>query len=251
MTFLLDHLIAVVVGTVLLGALLVLQQRDQLSAVEASQRYRSQALAAEMTTSLEREVENIRSRAETERAFQIVDGDAVAPGAPTYRFRLRQATGTDGGRYTSEFSFPTVAPFNSLDPSGVMVVTYRVEPMGETARIDGRDRPLYRSTRYEYHRGGGLKQTTVHERLVDVDVTVLTDEGEVAEANELSLSPPRVHLELAFAPELVGAASSDQAAPAATSTRYARSVRVPAASAPAGTDPIDTSAPGGILTPGS
>ena len=100
MTFLLDNLTAVIVGTVLLGALLVLQQRGQQKAVEAAQRYRAESMVAELATTVERELENARGRAETERAFAVVTGEGSL-GADTYRFRLRRATASDGTEYTS------------------------------------------------------------------------------------------------------------------------------------------------------
>ena len=243
MNVILDHLTAIVVGTVLLGGLLVLQQRHQQSAVEAAQRYRAQALASELTTTLEREVENIRSRAETERAFEIVGGRAIEPGAPTYRFRiLRDATDS----YTEELSFPTASAPDGLGSSGVAIVTYRVEPTGETVRIDGADRPLYTATRYEFVRGGAVRTTAAYERIVDFDVTGLAGlqpDDQVRDAPVVDPVPPRMRLEIEFAPELVTARAADQAAPEATSIRYARSLRVPAAP---GRRAFDTTSPGGI-----
>ena len=241
----LDHLTAIIVGTVLLGGLLVLQQRHQLAAVEAAQQYRAQALASELTTTLEREIENIRSRSETERAFAIVDGDAIEPGAPTYRFRiLRDATDS----YTEEFSFPTVATPDALSASGVAIVRYLVEPTGATARVDGADRPLYTVTRDEFVRGGDVRTTGVFERVVDFDVTGLaglTPADQVRHEAEVDPVPPRVRVEIEFAPERLADRAADQAAPAATSVRYARSLRVPAASGDRSAA-FDTTTPGGI-----
>lgn len=241
MTFLLDHLIAIVVGTVLLGALLILQQRGQQSAIEATQRYRAQAMASEMTGVLEREIENIRSRAETERTFASspAAGDA---GPGTYRFRLRRDP-TDA--YTTVFEFPTTTDPNSLGASGTMIVGYHTAPTGQTIQIDGADRPLLRVTRYQYERGGDVVQTGVYDRVVDIDVTALTDGGEEDEGEGLD-APPRVSLTVRFAPELTPLRAADQGAAPLHSIRYARSIRIPAASAAPGTSPVDMTVAGGI-----
>ncbi|PAP78454.1 hypothetical protein [Rubrivirga marina] len=243
MTFVIDNLIAIVVGSVLLGGLLVLQQRQQHAAIEATQRYRAQAFASEMTSSVEREIENARSRAETDRFFAVGAGGQVGP--DTYRFRLRRdAT----GEYTEAFEFPTASNPDALSASGTMVVAYRATPTGDSARVDGVVRPLLEITRYEYRRGVGAVETGTYGRVLDFDVTALADAdgGMIAEAEVLDPVPPRVSLTIVFAPETAGARASDQAAAPAYSLRYARTIRIPGATALPGGFPVDMDTEGGI-----
>lgn len=246
MTFLLDNLTAVIVGTVLLGALLVLQQRGQQKAVEAAQRYRAESMVAELATTVERELENARGRAETERAFAVVTGEGSL-GADTYRFRLRRATASDGTEYTSLVSFPTLLRPNQLSASPVGVVSYHVEETGETARVDGRDRPLLRATRYEFPRGGPLRRTAVYERLVDVDVVALGAGGSETDATDaFSETPVRIRLAIESAPEVTRALTTEGAGPL-TAIRHGRTVRIAGGSTTtAGSTPVDLSVRGGI-----
>lgn len=244
MTFVLDNLIAIVVGSVLLGGLLILQQRNQQAAVEATQRYRAQAMASDMTASLEREIENVRSRAETERAFAVGAGGSLGP--DTYRFRLRRDAADE---VTTVFEFPTAADPNSLTASGTMIVGYHTTATGDSVHVDGADRPLYRVTRYQFERGGPVRQTSVYERVIDFDVAAMagaTNGGGDTEVERLDPAPPRVTLTVRFAPELVEMRASDQASAPLYSIRYARSIRIPAAAIEAGSTPVDLTEDGGI-----
>ncbi|WP_420456609.1 hypothetical protein [Rubrivirga sp.] len=246
MTFLLDNLTAVVVGTVLIGALFVVQQRAQQSAVEAVQQDRAHAHASGLATTIERELENARSRAETEAAFQRGPGGTPL-GDSTYRFRLRQETAADGTVFTSHLSFPTLSAPDSLGVSPVYVVAYHVEDTGARAQVDGRDRSLLRATRYEFARGGPLRETATVERLVDFDVTAVAADGTpTSTAATMAQTPPHLRFDLRYAPEVVAQKTSDQGRGEVTSTRHARTVRVLAAGATSGTAPVVTATPGGI-----
>ncbi len=245
MTFLLDNLTAVVVGTVLIGALFVVQQRSQQSAIEAVQQDRAQAHAGGLATTIERELENARSRPETEAAFRIEAGGSQV-GTDTYRFHLRQATAADGTVFTSHLSFPTLSDPAALGGSPLTVVTYEVEETGEVARVDGRDRPLLQITRYTFGRGGPLRRTATVGRLVAVDVTATAADGSTSVAGPMASTPVRVHVELRVAPESVARKTSDQRRDPASTTRHARTARVLAATALSGTAPVDVTRPGGI-----
>jgi uncharacterized protein YoaH (UPF0181 family) len=245
MTFLIDNLIAIVVGSVLLSGLLVLQHRQQQTAIEATQRYRAQSFASDLTATVEREIENARSRAETERAFAIGAGGQIGPA--TYRFRLRRDA-TDA--YTELLEFPTASDPDALNASGTMIVSYRVTPTGDSARVDGAVVPLLSLARYEYHRGGRAVHTGTYHRVLDFDVVALTgaslDGGMVSAAEILETVPPRVSLTVVFAPESAGVRASDQAAAPVHSLRFGRSVRIPGANALPGTVPVDLDVEGGI-----
>ena len=255
MTFLLDNIIAVVVGTVLIGALFIVQQRGQQSAVDATQRYQAQKHASELVTVVQREVENLRSRTATRRAFALRQDDAGRP-ADTYRMRLLQKTGADGEPYTAQFSFPTL-DFEILDPddptgsrviTGVVLVTYRVEPTADVAVIDGRQRPLYTITGSVYRRGDAAPEDgSVYEGVVDFDVTAFLPDGtQVTDQSLIDPAPTRVHVTLVTAPVRAAARTVDQASTPLTSTRYARTVRAIGATAAGGTAPVNVSKSGGI-----
>jgi len=233
MTFLLDHLTAVVAGTVLIGALVAFQMRASADAVEAVEAYREGARAAELSTVLDRELENARSRSTTEAAYAVTAGGA-ATGAAAYRFSLRRARTADGTEYTSQAAFPTLADPASLSASPVEMVVYRVEPSGETARVDGRDRPLLRATRYEYPRGGPLRETGTFEGLVDFDVAAVGAGGVEMLVGEFASTPTRLRYELRQATADGGA-----------STAHGRTLRALAAALP-GAHPVDEAAPGGL-----
>ncbi len=239
MAVFLDNLTAIIVGTTLLVALLFVQQRGQQRAVEASTRYQAQQLTGGFATTMERDVDNIRTRAQTDSAF--------AGGARTYRFSLRRAVGTDGETYTSQFTFPTLLePALGLD-SPVAIVAYHVEPSGEIARIGGTSHPLYRATRYVYERGGAIAPTGSLDGIVDFEVTAYDETGApITDEATLDPTPPRVHLNLVTAVGLPTQSSGDQANTGFVASRHARTVRVAGANATGGTPPVDTSAPGGI-----
>ncbi|WP_412062155.1 hypothetical protein [Rubrivirga sp. IMCC45206] len=253
MQFLIDHLIAIVVGSVLLSGLLVLQLRGNDAAITATAQYRTQMSTGSFATTLEREIENMRSRTETENAFAASALPSLG-GGEAYRFRLRTADDGEGGVYTSQFSFPTLTAPDAFGASAIIIVSYLVEPTGQTTTVDGRERALYRATRHEFRRGGPVVWTDVIDGIVDFDVTMFPTggppEGErqnVGADMATAETPPRVQVELRTAPSF-GVTRTGQAA---TSTRHARSIRIPAAMAAARPTVPDATTPGGIpLLPG-
>ena len=247
MTFLLDHLTAVLVGGTLLVALLVVQQRGQQGAAEAALRYQNQTLASSFLDTVERDVEDIRSEAEAKRAF---DGST--------RFSVRQETGPDGTVYTSQFAFPTLARDESEEPDTVIVVVYEVEPTGRTVLVDDVERPTYRAQRYEYRRGqpaavavGGSGD------LLDFDVTLRRrvrkspgpgfEDSEVTDDDTVDGTPTRVHVALVAAAPLPEQRAHDQSGATLTAaSRHARTVRVANARAGGGTPPTGGGSSSGI-----
>ena len=96
MSSIFDHITAILVGAVLVGALLFVQMRRQESAVLTTVRNRVEMQTTQFVDVLRRDVENIRTRRQAERAFG------------TYRFSIDREVGTDGETYTRVLSFPTV-----------------------------------------------------------------------------------------------------------------------------------------------
>lgn len=242
MAFILDNLIAILVGTTLLVALVFVQQRGQQSAIDATSRYQSQRMASGLASTIERDVENIRTRAQTQTAF------GGTSGTTTYRFSLRRETGTDGETYTSQFAFPTLLDPSLGDDSPVMMVTYHVEPTGESALVDGVDRPLYQVTRYEFERGGTVQAQGTTSGLVDFEVTAFRPDGTPFQVDDvINDTPPRVQVELVMAPDRPEARTGDQAMTSSFGTsRHARTIRVRGATARGGLPPVDLTKPGGI-----
>ena len=243
MAFILDNLTAILVGTTLLVALLFVQQRGQQSAIDATTRYQSQRMTSALATTIERDVENIRTKDQTVAAFGPWGATASA-----YRFSLRRATGTDGESYTSQFSFPTLKDPALGDASPILIVTYHVEPTGATVRLDGVDRPMYQVTRYEFERGGPVRAQGVTSGLVDFEVTAFADDGsEIRSSGWIDPTPQRVQVELVAAPDRPEARTSDQAMTSTFGTsRHARMIRVRGATAQGGLPPVDTTLPAGI-----
>lgn len=240
MAFFLDNLTAIVVGTTLMVGLLFVQQRGQQSAVEATTRYRAQQMTTAFATTVERDVDNVRTQAQTEAAFEGDD--------PAYRFTLRRATGADGNAYTRQFTFPTLLdPAEGLD-SPIVIVTYHVTPTGEQVRIGGDLHPLYQATRHVYQRGVGLTQTGTLTGIVDFDITAYDAGGTPIEEREvLTPTPLLVHVDLVTAVDLPTRRAGDQTTPNALATaRHARTVRVTGASSTGGLPTNISSAAGGI-----
>ena len=256
MTFLLDHLTAVLVGGTLLVALLVVQQRGQQGATEAVLRYQNQTLASHFLDTVQRDVENIRPREEAEAAF---DG--------SYRFSVRRSADDE---YTSQLVFPTLVPRPSADPSAppeyeVGYVVYHATPTGRSVSVDGTPRPTVRVQRYVFRRGDAAPTPDGGSGdLVDFDVALsrrvydpatrryATDE-ETDDAT-VDETPSQVRVAAVAAAPLPELRAHDQsgATPSAAS-RHARTVRVANAEAGGGAShgspSVDTSTSGSIPSP--
>jgi hypothetical protein len=226
-----DHLTAILIGSVLLIALFVVQRRSQTTSIEATERYRTETQAAEFLKTVERDIENIRTVAQTQHAFG------------THRLSLRQAVGTDGEQYTQQFSFPTLADPSLGTASPVVIVTYHIEPAGESAQVGDQLRPLYSATRYVTARGGTPQRTGGALRLVDFDITAFFASGaEVTSASQYWDTPTRLNVEI----EAAAPMPSNNGSSTLRATRQARLVRVLGAAARGGLPPVDPSTPAGI-----
>lgn len=250
MHVLLDHLTAFLVGSVLLVALVYLQQRGQQGAVEATLRYQNQTAAARFLDAVERDVENIRTVSQMGAAF---GGPGVSD---SLAFSVRQGTGADGRVYTSQFAFPTLAnpPEDRgapTDPAGeVAIVVYHVTPTGRSVDVNGTDRPTYRARRYVYRRGDAAPaEDGGSGDLVDFDVRLYQAGVPDTVNTDVAATPSRVHVAAVAATALPANRASDQAAASPSAvTRHARTVYVAiAAAGESAQDPaVDRSRPGGI-----
>ena len=243
MTFILDHLTAVLIGGTLLVALIVVQQRGQQAAVETTLRYQSETLASTFLDTVERDIENTRTMGEMEAAFE---GD---PSRPARRFSVRRATAPDGTEYTSQFAFPTLADPANGPESEVVIVTYHVTPTGATVDVDGEARPTFTALRYVFHRGDYAPSTEGGSAgLVGFDVVLVSPSGvEATDAADVTETPARVHVALETAARVPARRSHDQALRSpSTATRHARTVYVASARAEGGDPDVDVVQPGGI-----
>ena len=246
MTFIIDNLIAIVVGTVLLVGLLVVQQRGQQRAVEASTRYRTQQLASGFVATLQRDIENGRSHSDTNDAFEQKPGSSMIAGSvTTQRFSVvRSADGT----YTERLTFPTLADPERFTASAIQIVHYFVEPTGETREVGGVARPVLRATRYVYPRGGPIRVEGGVGELVGFDVTAFAADGSaITDRAWVDPVPARIQFEVEMAVDLPEQLASDQASGSDfASTRHARTVRVASAATRGGSSAVDATEDGGI-----
>lgn len=243
MTFILDHLGAVLVGSTLLVALVVVQQRGQQSAADATLRYQSQTLASEFLNTVERDVENIRTMREMEAAFE---GHATLPAR---RFSVRQATAADGTVYTSQLAFPTLADPKGGPDGEVIIVAYHVTPTGGEVDVDGVARPTFRARRYVYHRGDTAPSTEGGSAdLTAFDVVVVSTRGvEEVDNPDIAETPARVRIAMEAASMTPGRRTHDQTLRSpSTAVRHGRTVSVASARAEGGTPDVDATEPGGI-----
>ena len=240
MAFLLDHLTAVIVGAVLLSALVFVQFRQQQTSVATTQRYSAQMQTAEFAATLQRDIENMRTKAQTVAAF----------GTGGYRLRLRRKTGTDGETYTQQFAFPTLRDPSLGATSPVAIVTYVTEPTGESVRVGAVLRPTYRVTRYEYSRADGERVTGGGAGLIDLDVILVTGSLEAATALDPSTTPTRVKISAVGAPPAAPGGTDGGTSATAHATRHAETVRVLSAGATGGLPPTETGPPGVPPLPG-
>ncbi len=240
MSAILDHLTAILVGAVLVGALLVVQMRRQESAVATTVQNRVEYQTGEFLSVVQRDAENIRTRRQTEHAF----------GA--YRFTVRRAAGTDGETYTSQLSFPTLANPALGAASPVALVTYRMTPTGETVRVGASLRPTYRIVRFAYTRAGGQVETGGAVGVLDFDAFLVRDDGsEQTDEQTVDPVPAQVRVAVMTAAPAQSRRTRDQAATRTqNATRRSVTARVISAAASDGFPPVEAGAAGIPLLPG-
>ncbi|MEM6783679.1 MAG: hypothetical protein AAF624_08100 [Bacteroidota bacterium] len=144
MTFLLDHLASILVGTTLLVALVTVQQRARFDAADATSRYAMEQQNQDFIETLRRDFENMRTRT------QAIDSLGY------YELQLRRGTPMDG--VTRTFTFPTLADPALGETSPVMQVHYRLEHTGIWLGPHDTGRWLYQMVRY-VDTGSGFVRT--------------------------------------------------------------------------------------------
>ena len=230
MAFLLDHLVAFVVGAALLVALLFVQQRGGQQAAEASIRYRTEAQAASFVETLTRDLENARTKEQAAAALGVYATDEYDQGMGWARYRALAVHGT--AAQTEFIQFVTLAdPEADTDNdattrSDLIAVAYRMEPTGEQITARGQVRNLHQIVRYVYSGGGWETRGGSPVTVVGFNVTALPG----GPNERIGDAPPRIDLAVEFANETPARQAGDQLERAEVGlTRQGATVRVYAA----------------------
>ena len=230
MAFILDHLVAFIVGASLLVALLFIQQRGGQQAVEATIRYRTEVQAASFTETLTRDLENARTKEQAAAALGAYEVDEFDK---TMGGKERRALAIHGTAAQTDFiQFVTLgnpAADTDRDPktrSELIAVAYRMEPTGEQITARGRVRNLHQIVRYVYSGGAWEKQGGSPSTVVGFSVTAMPGGSNA----RISNASPRVDVALEFANETPARQAGDQEERAEVGlTRQGATVRVYAA----------------------
>ncbi|NNF59532.1 MAG: hypothetical protein HKN04_14950 [Rhodothermaceae bacterium] len=228
MTALFDHIIAVLVGTSLLVALLFVQQRGGQTAIEATVHYTAQTQTADFVDMFERDMENMQG---PER------------GGMTPRLWA-------SGGQTTRVRFHTLADPSLGENSPLVAVTYELEDAWRSLTVNGTAQPLFRVARYANSATGYTYTGGTAVNVLDFDVRFFARDmtGETTTGNapdEFGLV--RVSLEVGTAAPAQQAA--DQAATSRSNlTRQAYTFRPLAMDITSETTPP---APGPVPNPNS
>ncbi len=237
MSAIFDHLIAIIVGAVLVGALLFVQMRRQEAAIETTVRNRVEWQANEFLSAFQRDVENMRTVAQTQHAFGFD------------RYRILRETGTDGTTYTSQFTFPTLADPDMGPASPVAIVSYEMAPTGQTVRVGTVNRPTYAVTRYEYRRGGTVRPTGGAVGVLELNVIALLGDGSEQSDGVTTRSDVAAQVKVSAvsaAPIGTRRTSDQRTTTMQNAVRRAGTVRVLSATAREGLPPVE---PGPAVVP--
>lgn len=223
MTFIIDHLIAILVGATLLGALLFMQLRGQQSSIETTIRHRTETQTASFLSTLTRDLENTRTQSQIQSGLGTWSQDSVS----TYTTR---AFGIHGNStHTHWLEFVTLADPSAGVASPLMAVSYRTVPTGDSVEVGGVLQPAMRVERFVWEpgmadweqRGGSASNVT------GFSVTATRPDGSVLTNNRSGTSPAKIAIVLTAAEDGVGQKTGDQAATTRTNaTRQALTVRI-------------------------
>ena len=230
MTFILDHLIAILVGATLLGGLLFMQQRGQQAAIETTIRHRAETQTSSFLSTLTRDVENART------ARQIKSG--LGTWAP-------DAKGAWGDYSLGVFGTPTRTDWLQLvtltspeagSASPFQAVAYRSVELADSVEVKGVRHPLYRVDRYVYESGAAdwERRGGSAPNLIRFSVNATDLDGDPVYNWRIRELPSSVEIAVEAAEAGVGRKAGDLAATTRTNaTSQALSVRIPNASSSA------------------
>lgn len=148
MPVLFDHIIAILVGTSLLVALLFVQQRGGQTAIEATVHHTAQTQTADFIDMFERDMENMQG---------------PARGGMTPRLWA-------SGGQTTRVRFHTLADPSLGENSPLVAVTYELEDTPRTLMVNGAAQPLSRIARYANSTGPYVYTGGTAVNVLDFDV---------------------------------------------------------------------------------
>ncbi|MEM8598884.1 MAG: hypothetical protein AAGF99_03090 [Bacteroidota bacterium] len=178
MQAILDHLSAVVVGTILLVALLTLQIREKLDATDQALQYQLRSRAETLLDTFGRDIDNMMTQEEAIAAgvspstckVHYAGGRLRAFWFPSYVERVKVVgTNVDGGPQYESFYEP-------------MSVRYNVNWTPRTITAGDSTRSVYRLVRREYRAGVGGNIAATAAAEVEI--------GTIIESNSIRLSEP-------------------------------------------------------------
>lgn len=244
MAFIFDHLIAILVGATLLGALLFIQQRGQQSSIETNIRHRTETQTSSFLSTLSRDLENARTSRQITTGLGWWSPDEFG----SWGSRAFGIHGTD--THTDWIEFVSLANPEAGISSGLQAVGYRTVETGDSVTVGGVRQALYRVDRYVYEpgaadwvqRGGSADNLTRFAlRATRLDGGTLTD-------GRLGDPPASIDVVITAAERGLGQKTGDQRATTRTNTtRQALTVRMinatstgdaSAVAPPTGTNPI-------------
>ena len=243
MTFIIDHLIAILVGATLLGALLFIQHRGQQSAVETAIRHRAETQTSAFLGTITRDFENTRTSGQITTGLGTWSNDAIS-NAP------KRAFGVHGtATHTDIVELVTLADPAAGVASPLQAVVYESVELPDSVVVAGVKRPLYRVDRYVYEPGaaGWVQRGGSAGNLTSFVVRARSLDGGTLTNGRTSNAPATVAVELMAAEDGVGRKTAELAATTRTNaTRQAITVRVVNASSTGGASGV---APGGKTSP--
>lgn len=223
MVFIFDHLIAILVGATLLGALLFIQQRGQQSSFETTLRHRTETQTTAFMSTLSRDLENAR----TSRQITTGLGRWVPDEISNWGSRAFGIHGSD--THTDWIEFVTLADPNQGGNSPLQAVGYRTVATGDSATVGDIRQALFRVERYVYEAGATdwVQRGGSPPNLTSFSVRANRLNGSVVTNGRLGDVPASFEIVMTTTEASVGQKTADQAATALTnSTRQAQTVRV-------------------------
>ena len=223
MAFIFDHLIAILVGATLLGALLFIQQRGQQSSIETTIRHRTETQTSSFLSTLTRDLENARTSRQITTGLGTWAPDEISSWG-------NRAFGIHGdSTHTDWIEFVSLANPDQGTNSPLQAVGYRTVATGDSANVGGTLHPLYRVDRYVYEAGAmdWVQRGGSTPNLTTFSIRANRINGGVVTNDRLGDVPASFEVLLTAAEARVGRKTGDQAATTLTNaTRQAMTVRV-------------------------
>ncbi|MGB3542908.1 hypothetical protein [Rubrivirga sp.] len=204
MAFIFDNLIAFLIGTTLLVALLFVQQRGRQTAIETSIRYQAEGQAASFVEIMSRDLENARTREQARAALGTYSRDALG-GSQQRALGIHSVDGQ-----TDWIEFVTLEAPDSGSASPLVPVAYKRQPLGRQIEIDGVSRDVYRITRFVFDGTGWVENGASPDAVVGFEVDVQGTPSPTNGTSRITELPRQVQVAVEFAYETPDLVAGDQ-----------------------------------------